>query len=430
MHKPLISLERPIVGSQRPIGARIIVRSVAGQQSKGFGNGFGAQQGRKPSEDTPVENESATKVKKVRSKGKQQMRPPGQGYNPPTSTFPTAKSQSEDGSLVEQLEFEERLKALKAESAQKKASISNKISSANSVLDGPSAPSYDNPPPLSSTLFGSNEGTNAAADREYSGSSLGPSQIGLAVASLALVGIFIVTSGGSDLGYAQRSRASSSTSETQLGPEQQQELRDQLMEVSKRLESDANDLEALEAAAVLHARLGELSDAEQQLERLTTARPGDVDAWRLLAETRSQAGEISGAVEAYAEGFQASDRASLEILTGLCSALVVEGKPQAAVDQVRSLLASDKAKPQLGEVELGLLLAKTYGQWQGHGADAMTQYDALSEAYPDDFRPPLGKGLLLREQGREGDAQRYILQAKFLAPPSSRPVVDALVARR
>lgn len=430
LHKPSLLHEGPITGPKRPVGARLVVLNDQGQ-GKGFGKGV--QPSRKPSEDIPVANGSVTKVKKVRSKGKQQMRPPGQGYNPPTGTgtFLTATPQSDEGSFTEQLEFEERLKALKAESAQKRAAISNKISSANNALDGPGTGSpYDNPPPLSSTLFGSNESTNAAADREYSDSSFGPSQVGLAVASLALVGIFIVTSGGSDLGYVQRSSASSSSSEIKLGPEQQQELRDQLKEVSKKLESDANDVEALEAAAVLHARLGEFSDAERQLERLTAARPDDVEAWRVLAETRSQAGETSKAADAYSRGWQASGKSSLEILTGWAAALVADGKPQAAVDQVRSVLASDNATSQLGEVELGLLLAKTYAQWPGHAGDAMTQYDALAEAHPDDFRPPLGKGLLLREQGREGDAQRYILQAKFLAPPSSRPVVDALVGRR
>lgn len=342
----------------------------------------------------------------------QSVRPPPQKISGASLAGP----REDEEPVTDQLEFEARLKALKAAADEKKAAVA----STSASVEGPlSMPSYENPPPLTSTLFGE----QAAADAS---GTFGPPQVGIAVASLALVVVFLVTSGGSDLGYASKRQASSQATSPQLAAEQRADVQSRLNDVEARLASNAGDLEALEEAAVLHARLGEYSTAAGQLDKLTAAKPSDVDAWRLLGETRMAAGEGSKAVAAYRKAWSASGQGSLEVLTGLTGTLLSEGQEAAAVDVVRAALDSTESKEKVGEVELGLLLAKVYSQWRGHAPDALAQYDALAEAHPDDFRPPLGKGLLLREQGREGDAQRYLIQAKYLAPPSSKKAVEAL----
>ena len=53
---------------------------------------------------------------------------------------------------------------------------------------------YDNPPPLTQTLFGSND---KKPDSEGSSSSF--NQAALTIGSLLLIGVFVVVSGGSDL---------------------------------------------------------------------------------------------------------------------------------------------------------------------------------------------------------------------------------------
>lgn len=414
------------LGSQdrsRP-GVRLVVSQAGG------GQGFG--QGRKVKKENSDANESTpskqTKIKRVKSKGKQAARPPGQGYSPPPKAPATMPmSEGDKLSLVDELEFEARLKSLQAESASIKRNASNglQMKSNDNILD---RPSYENPTPLSTTLFGGNQSDNAQ-NREYKGLKLGPSQIGLAAVSIALGVIFLITSSGSDLGYvAGRPQTSGSAQETGLSPETREQLQSQLKETSSRLSENPDDLEALESAAVLHAKLGELSEAELKLERLTVSKPDDIDAWRLLGEVRVQESKVDQAVEAYKRAWKGSNQQSLEILTGLVSSLVADGKPQEAVDTIRGSIASSTATSAMGEVELGMLLAKTYSQWAGHSGDASLQYDALAQEHPKDFRPPLGKALLLKSQGQEGEAQRYALQAKYLAPPSSRAVVDALLS--
>jgi cytochrome c-type biogenesis protein CcmH/NrfG len=416
---------------QRSRVARLVVHS-----NKGFG---GQQQpGKKNAdEEIPVQGTAgaAPPSKRTgRNKGKQQMRS-GQAAAQAAqqralpslgSLTPTEPAES----VTDKIEFEQRLKTLREEADRKKAEVR---ASTGSILENPlSRPNYDDPPPLTSTLFmGGQDTKKVANDKEYSGSSFGPSQIGLGAVSLALVAVFLIANGGSELGYATKrpSAGQQGGAQTELAPEQRADIEKQLEEMNKKLEANADDLESLEAAAVLHARLGEYATAAEQLEKLTAAKPNDVDSLRVLAEARSAAGEPAKATEAYRKAWKVAGENNLEILTGYASALVDEGKPQVAVEQIRTVSKSKQAK-DIGEVELGLLLAKTYSQWRGHGPDAVAQYDTLIEANPQDFRPPLGKALLLREQGQEGDAQRYILQAKYLAPPSARPLVDALTTKR
>lgn len=59
---------------------------------------------------------------------------------------------------------------------------------------------------------------------------------------------------------------------------------------------------------------------------------------------------------------------------------------------------------------------KSYAAWRGHDQDALVAYDTLIGAFPSDFRGYLAKGIFLRDRGRQGDAERMFLQAKFYAP--------------
>ncbi len=41
----------------------------------------------------------------------------------------------------------------------------------------------------------------------------------------------------------------------------------------------------------------------------------------------------------------------------------------------------------------------------------------------------LAKGVLLREEGQRGDAQRMFLQARYIAPANARAVIDRVIGR-
>ena len=113
------------------------------------------------------------------------------------------------------------------------------------------------------------------------------------------------------------------------------------------------------------------------------------------------------------------------MLQGLTAAQASAGQQAAAVATLKALAPSEG----LGEVEVQLLLGKTYAAWQGHVGDALEVYDRLIESRPEEFRGYLAKGLLLKANGRLADAERSFIQAKFHAAPEQRPVVDALIAK-
>lgn len=143
-------------------------------------------------------------------------------------------------------------------------------------------------------------------------------QAGLAVAAVLLGAIFLLTSGGADFAPASPPAATlQQGAVAALGDEQRAEVQAQLAEVQARLAADADDLGSLEAAAVLNARLGNFAEAEQQLSRLTAARPGDAEALRVLAESQAAQAKWGAAAGTYRKAWEAGARSSLEVLQGL-----------------------------------------------------------------------------------------------------------------
>ncbi|KAG6733063.1 hypothetical protein I3843_01G200300 [Carya illinoinensis] len=73
--------------------------------------------------------------------------------------------------------------------------------------------------------------------------------------------------------------------------------------------------------------------------------------------------------------------------------------------------------------QVDLLLGKAYSDW-GHINDAVSVYDRLISSHPDDFRGYLAKGIILKENGKVGDAERMFIQARFFAPENAKALVD------
>ncbi len=76
----------------------------------------------------------------------------------------------------------------------------------------------------------------------------------------------------------------------------------------------ADDLDTMEALAVTYAKGYDFDKASELLEKLVAAKPGDVEAWRLLGETSLLSAKAGKAVQAYesAVGLRKED---LQIVT-------------------------------------------------------------------------------------------------------------------
>ncbi|KAI5679568.1 hypothetical protein M9H77_00795 [Catharanthus roseus] len=123
-----------------------------------------------------------------------------------------------------------------------------------------------------------------------------------------------------------------------------------------------------------------------------------------------------------------------EVLRGLTDALLAAKKPAevASRDQINKGKSVNANKPESGAMEktfqidpiqVDLLLGKAYSDW-GHVSDAVSVYDQLISSYPDDFRGYLAKGIILKENGNIGDAERMFIQARFFAPFKAKALVD------
>lgn len=70
---------------------------------------------------------------------------------------------------------------------------------------------------------------------------------------------------------------------------------------------------------------------------------------------------------------------------------------------------------------------QVYSQWDRHDGEAMAVFDGLTQKHPEDFRGHLAKGVLLRKEGRKGDAQRAFLQARYNAPPEALNLIEKVI---
>ena len=198
-----------------------------------------------------------------------------------------------------------------------------------------------------------------------------------------------------------------------------------------------DELRAIQQAqAVAYAGEGKWNESEKLLAKMAMSLAdegkspsGLSETYRLLGEVRAQQGNFAGAADAYRSSIKAVSATtggpSLEQLQGLVGSLVLDGRGEEAVTEVAKAIGT----PGVGQVEGRLLLGKAFAQWPGHVDDALAAYDQLIVAFPKDFRGFLAKGTLLQELGRKGDATRCFIQARFLAPPEARALIDRYASR-
>ncbi|KAK9281536.1 hypothetical protein L1049_004439 [Liquidambar formosana] len=225
-----------------------------------------------------------------------------------------------------------------------------------------------------------------------------------------------------------------------LSEEEKVTLQTRLQQYETTLTISPKDTTALEGAAVTLAELGEYTRAASFLEDLTKEKPSDPDAFRLLGEIKYELKDYEGSAAAYRSSTMVSKSVDFEVLRGLTNALLAAKKPDEAVQVLlasRERLNLGKSNDrdnkvdsrrmetelQVDPIQVELLLGKAYSDW-GHISDAVSVYDGLISSHPDDFRGYLAKGIILKENGKVGDAERMFIQARFFAPEKAKALVD------
>jgi len=145
------------------------------------------------------------------------------------------------------------------------------------------------------------------------------------------------------------------------------------------------------------------------------------------AESQAVQNDYSAAVNTYKTVIASTGGKDLDLVSGYADVLVDDGKPQQAVDAVKEARDTSGDDEDLA-FNLDLVRARILTRWKGHDGEALALLDTLAERRPDDFRVPLAKGLLLKGEGRNGDAQRSFMKARFLAPATSRDALERIIA--
>ncbi|XP_020087270.1 uncharacterized protein LOC109709416 isoform X4 [Ananas comosus] len=359
------------------------------------GRGFGTEptkKDKKPSVKNPKDNLRLESEPKKLISGE----PVGRNRQAPELTTGIDRKSS---NVVLDRQFLEKVEAVRRSALEKKKADENKIYQA---ID------YDAPVESEQSTIGF-------------GTKVG---VGIAVLVFGLVFAF-----GDFLPYRSDDPIKDATVvEKKLTPEEKETLQRTLESYEATLSKSPKDLTALEES------------------------PNNVDAYRLLGEVKYELKDYEGSSSAYRSALSLSDGIDFEVLRGLTNSLLAAKRPDEAIQvllssreklneenqkQLSNLVDSNgddaKKTQKIDPIQVivllykflfvDLLIGKAYSDW-GNASDAVAVYDKLINEHPDDFRGYLAKGIILKENGKLGDAERMFIQAKFFAPDAAKALVD------
>ncbi|NJK66597.1 MAG: tetratricopeptide repeat protein [Richelia sp. CSU_2_1] len=177
--------------------------------------------------------------------------------------------------------------------------------------------------------------------------------------------------------------------------------------------------------------VGDVKDAIGPLEKLAKLNPETTEYAVLLAQAKERTGDREGAAQAY-RSILASQPGEIKALQGLVNLLLVQQRPEAAIgllqDTLKAAPAQNQAKPESVDVtSVQLILGQVYAV-QKRYEEAIAIYDESAKANPKDFRPTLGKAIVLKEQGKTDEAKTLFDKATELAPPNYKDQINQLAS--
>ncbi|XGV98812.1 MAG: tetratricopeptide repeat protein [Leptolyngbya sp. BL-A-14] len=184
---------------------------------------------------------------------------------------------------------------------------------------------------------------------------------------------------------------------------------------------------------LLEARLGlgDVKGAIAPLEKLAKLNPNETEYAILLAQAKQQTNDPEGAAQTYRDVLKTKpgDRNALQGLTNL---LLQQNRPEAAVgllqDTIKTAPQANKIQPNSVDVgSVQVILGQVYASQKRYD-EAIAVYDEAAKGNKQDFRPVLGKALILKEQGKTEAAKPLFTSAAELAPAQYKDQINKLAS--
>lgn len=250
----------------------------------------------------------------------------------------------------------------------------------------------------------------------------------MAIASVALTAIFLVPVFGPAF---QSFQTPSTPLPSSSAVSSQSELESQAKGYELVLQREPDNQTALQGLIDIRIKQRNIGAAIEPLEKLAALNPNAPEYTVLLAQVKQRVGDREGAAKAY-RTILSSRPGDLNALQGLISLLVSEGQPEAAIgllqDTLRSADEVNQVKP--GSVDMTsvrILLGQVYAE-EGRHEEAIEVLNQAIEGDRQDFRPLLGKAIVLQAQGQGEEAKPLFTSAAALAPPQYKDQINQIAS--
>ncbi|MFB8794690.1 MAG: tetratricopeptide repeat protein [Microcoleus sp.] len=262
--------------------------------------------------------------------------------------------------------------------------------------------------------------------------------VAMVLALIAFVGFSAVPILDSILkGNQAQSRSTPTPTQTAAAGEKQSELlQAQARGYELVLQREADNVTALRGLLQVRLELigqgvGDIKDVVSPLSKLAKLNPETTEYGILLAQAKERTGDREGAAQAY-RAILAAKPGEIKALQGLVNLLLVQQRPEAAIgllqDTLKAATAANLAKPEsIDTTSVELILGQVYAV-EKRFEEAIAIYDESAKANPKDFRPTLGKAIVLKEQGKTDEAKTLFDKATELAPPNYKDQINQLAS--
>lgn len=201
------------------------------------------------------------------------------------------------------------------------------------------------------------------------------------------------------------------------------ELENQAKGYESVLQAEPDNQVALKQLVRIRAQMNDAKGAIAPLERLVKLNPNQTDYSILLAQVKQEAGDSEGSAQIYRSLLE-TQPGNLNALQGFVYLLLKEKQPEKAIGLLQDTI---KSAPQKNEIQpnsvdvaaVQLMLGGVYTNQKRYD-EAIAVFDEAAKVNKQDYRPVMGKALVLKEQGKTEEAKALFETAESLAPADKK----------